>query len=765
MLTLRAVPYGARAGYHGAGVSMGCPDEDEIVAYAQGHVGKAARERIAAHVDACPICVGLVAEAARAAGTHVDGPHVATEHVDDAPGRGSVLGRYLVLDLLGQGGLGRVFSAYDPELDRKVAIKLLEPRASRGAADLRARLVREAQALAKVRHPDVVAVHDVGVVGDQVFVAMELVDGTTLREWLLAKPREWTEIRDVFVAAARGLAAVHDAGLVHRDVKPGNILVGRDGRVQIADFGLARALDREASEPDPRPTGARPSALADALTASGAVMGTPAYMAPEQHRGERVDARADQFGFCVALFEALHGTRPFEGSTSEQLFAAAACGSIVDAHAKGVPGWLRRVALRGLAAEPSDRYGSMHDVIAALEHDRRTRRKRAVAAAVALLSAGALVGLVVLPALAPATTTHEAVDALANEARAAAAKTRFVHPPIEAPTEPTAYTKVLELEALDGPEAELADARAAELRDEFATTLVGLGDRFWEADGGAPFAAEYYAAALVFDDDHPRAVARAGVSIGSLVALRERAASLSFGEPELVAVEPVLALATDDEVERTRRIEAVYARTPEPPAPLTAALEDLLGEPAVRAVSQGRARKQATTIARADAPPSATAGPLAATSPAATPRPDGSRPREVPTAAKAPSPSDPAGAAALARAGQRALAKGDLRAAAEAFHRALEADRKDVAALAGLAEVYFQRRAYETSATFLERALAIAPKNAELHLDLGDVYFKVLRYGDARSHYDEARALGHGGAARRLQRLDERLGAKPGATP
>jgi hypothetical protein len=487
-------------------------------------------------------------------------------------------------------------------------------------------------------------------------------------------------------------------------------------------------------------------------------MGTPAYMAPEQHRGERVDARADQFGFCVALFEALHGTRPFEGSTSEQLFAAASCGAIVDAQSKRVPSWLRRVALRGLAAEPSDRFGSMHDVIAALQHDRRTRRKRAVAAAVALLSVGALGGLVLLPALASGPAVHEAVDALANEARAAAAKTRFVHPPIEAPTEPTAYTKVLELEALDGEEAELADARAAQLREEFATTLVGLGDRFWEADGGAPFAAEYYAAALVFDDDHPRAVARASVSIGSLVALRERAATLSFGEPELVAVAPVLALATDDEAERARRIEAVYARTPEPPVPLTAALEQLLGEPATRAVSRGRARKTAPTIASADAPDSVTPA-----SAAATPRGDAVRPRgtEAPAPTRAPSPSDPAGAAAHASAGQRALAKGDLQAAAAAFHRALEADRKDVHALAGLAEVYFQRRAYETSAKFFERALAITPKNAELHLDLGDVYFKVLRYGDARSHYDEARALGHAGAARRLQRLDERLGATP----
>jgi len=758
---------------------MGCPDEDEIVAYAQGHVGPAARERIGAHVDACEICVGLVAEAARAAGTRVDGIGDAAPGLadgDDVPGRGSTLGRYLVLDLLGRGGLGRVFSAYDPELDRKVAIKLLEPHALRGAADLRTRLVREAQALAKVRHPNVVAVHDVGVVGDQVFVAMELVDGTTLREWLLAKERDWTEIRDVFVAVARGLAAVHAAGLVHRDVKPTNILIGRDpqgahgyGRVQVADLGLARALDRDAGAGE-RPLAASPrmAALDDSLTASGAVMGTPAYMAPEQHRGERVDARADQFGFCIALFEALHGTRPFAGSTSEQLFAAAASGAFVDVQARRVPGWLRRVALRGLAAEPSDRHGSMQDVVVALQHDRSTRRRRASVAALALVLGGAgLWGFVVAPALAPGPAARDAVDALAIEARAAAAKTHFVHPPPEAPTQPTAYTKVLELEALAGPSAALADARAAELRDEFATTLVTLGDRFWNVEGGTPFAAEYYAAALVFDDDHPHALARVGVSVAAMVALRERAAALSFGEPELVAVAPVLALASEDDGERMRQIEAVYARTPEPPVTVTAALEPLLGEPGRSAVSRGRARRSGPALASAPRPAAAVGDDRASVGApssiaAAAPRSDGPRsPVGGPAPTKPEGAADHASARAHASAGRSALGRGDLTEAAAAFHRALAADRKDVGALAGLAEVYFQRRAYETSAKFLERALALAPRDAELHLDLGDVYFKVLRYKDARSHYDEARSLGHTGAARRLQRLDERLGAAP----
>ncbi len=763
-MTARAMPCSYRAGYHGGLVATACPDEDDIVAYAQGHLGASVRERIAAHVDGCPTCVGLVAEAARAAATQTFGEPTTVPH-EPALGRGSALGRYLVLDLLGKGGLGHVFAAYDPELDRRVAIKLLESSAHGTAApaDLRARLVREAQALAKLRHPNVVAVHDVGIVGTQVFIAMELVDGTTLREWLLARARDWREIREVFVAVARGLAAVHDTGLVHRDIKPTNILIGHDGRVHIADFGLARALG---PEPEPQSSGLRPRepALDVALTASGVVLGTPAYMAPEQHRGARVDARADQFGFGVALFEALHGTRPFAGTTSAQILAAASSGTVVEVEPRRVPGWLRRVALRAIASEPDARFASMHELLAALQQDRRARRWRAAAGASGLVLGGAaLWALVIAPALAPGPDARAEVDALVHEARAAAAQTHFVHPPPDEPATPTAYTKVLELEALEGPAASFADAQAGELREELAGTLVHLGDRFWAIEGGVPIAAEYYAAALVFDDDQPQALARVGVSVAAMVALRERAASLSFAQPELVAVAPVLALAVGDERERAARIEAAYAREPEPPPAITDAIEDVLGEPARTAVARGRERRAAATtprlVARApvpDVPERADASPPITPPPVAPRASAGTR---APAPVEAAPAADSAGAKTHAAEGKRALQRGDLAEAEAAFHRALAADRSNVAALAGLAEVSFQQRAYESSAKLLERAVAIAPRNAELHLDLGDVYFKVLRFDDARSHYDRARTLGHDGATRRLARLDERMGA------
>src|SRR5215472_6444224 len=197
-----------------------------------------------------------------------------------APGRN--IGRYAVLSTLGEGGMGVVYAAYDPELDRKVAVKVLRERLG-DAAELGARLLREAQAMARLSHPNVVSVHDVGRFEDKVFVAMEFIDGRTLGDWVKEKPRSWREVLGVFRQAGKGLAAAHSAGLVHRDFKPGNVLVGKDDSVKVTDFGLAFTPN-------------------DRSTASGiAIAGTPAYMAPEQLRGETPDPRADQYSFCVAL--------------------------------------------------------------------------------------------------------------------------------------------------------------------------------------------------------------------------------------------------------------------------------------------------------------------------------------------------------------------------------------------------------------------------------------------------------------------------------
>jgi tetratricopeptide (TPR) repeat protein/predicted Ser/Thr protein kinase len=283
--------------------------------------------------------------------------------------RGAAVGRYVILDRIGAGGMGVVYAAYDPELDRRVALKLL--RTDRFAAPGHLRLLREAKALARLTHPNVVAVHDAGTFGDQVFVAMELVEGETLRQWLAEGTRSWREVLDRLLAAGRGLAAAHAAGLVHRDFKPENVLLGRDGRVRVVDFGLAKALADAAEEELPAPDSS--GVLASPLTEWGAVLGTPAYMAPEQIRGIAADARSDQFSFCVALYEALYGERPFEAPAGTK-----------------VPGWLRAVALRGLKADPEERYPGMDDLLRDLERDPAAVRRRWLLAAGALLAVGAV---------------------------------------------------------------------------------------------------------------------------------------------------------------------------------------------------------------------------------------------------------------------------------------------------------------------------------------------------------------------------------------
>jgi len=290
----------------------------------------------------------------------------------DALERGAAVGRYVILDRIGAGGMGVVYAAYDPELDRKVALKLLRPERFGSEPD-RLRLLREAQALARLTHPNVVAVHDAGTFGDQVFVAMELVEGKTLRQWLAEEPRSRREILGHFLAAGRGLAAAHAAGLVHRDFKPENVLIGRDGRARVVDFGLARAFgDAEGEE-------------------WGMVLGTPAYMAPEQLQGIATDVRSDQFGYCVSLYEALYRERPFAGKGPREIAETVLRGEIrAEPAGTKVPGWLRQVLLRGLKARPEDRYPSMDDLLRDLERDPEAVRRRWLAAAALVLATGAL---------------------------------------------------------------------------------------------------------------------------------------------------------------------------------------------------------------------------------------------------------------------------------------------------------------------------------------------------------------------------------------
>jgi len=334
-------------------------------------------------------------------------PGSATVTDPDAPrrhdllSRGTILDRYTVLEKLGAGGMGEVYAVYDAKLDRRVALKLLLG----GGDAYEARLVREAQAMARLSHPNVVAVFDTGRVDDRMFLAMEFVQGATLRSWQKAEPRRWSEVLRAYVEAGRGLAAAHAAGLVHRDFKADNVLVAEGGAVKVTDFGLARALGESSEHFEPpeipslggsNPTPMSTPALETPMTESGAILGTPGYMAPEQYTGEGADARSDQFAFCVALFDALYGYKPFTGRTTNEIAAATIRGKVREPpKGTSVPARVHRALVRGLSSDRAARYPSMNALLVDLTRDPARRRL------VALAAAGA-VGVVAVSAMGAA---------------------------------------------------------------------------------------------------------------------------------------------------------------------------------------------------------------------------------------------------------------------------------------------------------------------------------------------------------------------------
>jgi Tol biopolymer transport system component/predicted Ser/Thr protein kinase len=339
---------------------MGCPNAESIQALVAGAIDHDQRNVVTAHMDSCDVCRATVVSL------------IGDNRPRGLPPPGSKLGRYVIEHRIGSGAMGIVFAARDPDLDRAVAVKLLRDQLGSGP-EREARLVREAQALARVRHPNVVAVYDIGTWEDRVFVAMELVEGVTLRGWLAETARSSREILAKLVEAGRGLAAAHDAGVVHRDFKPDNVLVA-DARVAVTDFGLARlaAVDDIAH--------ANTSSIPVlAVTESGMLLGTPAYMAPEQMLAEPIGPAADQFAFCVAAYEALFGVRPFVGTKLDEVRRNIEAGAFAPpTRGHDVSRTVRAALARGLAARQDTRFPSMHDLLAQL-----TRRPRSHAWAVA----------------------------------------------------------------------------------------------------------------------------------------------------------------------------------------------------------------------------------------------------------------------------------------------------------------------------------------------------------------------------------------------
>ncbi len=266
---------------------------------------------------------------------------------DTGPTPGKRWGRYRIRAYLSAGGMGTVYEAYERALDRVVALKVPHLNTAVGADQS---LRREAQAMARVIHPGVVPIHSLGKLDGWTYYTMELVRGETFKQRFSVR-RPWHEIHHAFIEVAGALAAIHRAGLIHRDIKPSNLLLGIDGRARITDFGIALAttVDREVVE-----RGA----------AGSATSGTPGYMAPEQFDGVVGDGRTDQFGFGVALFEALHGESPFEGALAPERLRSIAAGP--RATIRPVPRALDDVARRALAADPARRYTDMTALIADL---------------------------------------------------------------------------------------------------------------------------------------------------------------------------------------------------------------------------------------------------------------------------------------------------------------------------------------------------------------------------------------------------------------
>ena len=295
------------------------------------------------------------------------------------------VGRFTVLNQVGKGGMGIVYAAYDEELDRKVAIKVLRRRQSPDPVD-QARFQREAQAMARISHPNVATIHEVGFANGDLFLAMEFIRGQSLAKWAKGE-RSWREVVEVYVQAGEGLAAAHRAGVIHRDLKPQNIMIAKDGTVKVLDFGLARAIEDdtlESQDDEVRESGPG-SILGEPFTHTGAMLGTPAYMAPEQVRRAAVDARTDQFSFCVAMYEALYGQRPYAAGNVNERMVSIFDGAIAPApQGSTVPAEIRNVLVRGLAWNPANRWPSMDALLGALRARIVPARRRRLLSGVAL---------------------------------------------------------------------------------------------------------------------------------------------------------------------------------------------------------------------------------------------------------------------------------------------------------------------------------------------------------------------------------------------
>jgi tetratricopeptide (TPR) repeat protein len=675
---------------------------------------------------------------------------------------------YRLLQWLGEGGMGVVYEALHVGIDRHVALKVIRADAVGDPDSVRV-FREEARAVGRVGSEHVVEVFDAGELPDgRVWYVMELLPRRSLAHELESTPMAIERLIAVLRQICKGLGAVHAAGIVHRDVKPENVLLGkRGGRsdfAKLVDFGVAVMLSEAEVEHG---------------------VGTPFYMAPELCARTSFGTHVDMYSLGCVAYELLVGAPPFVadviaevkkmhiGETPKPL------GSLVD-----VPPALERVIMRCLEKAPDDRYTDMNDLEAAIceaqleagvrtawdhlplpevEDPARRARLSALAQAPARPSsrwrwgvAALVMGLLAVPAYLlrpdpPAVGEVESVvHRLVTEARHAASRALYVYPPEDQPDHPTAYTKVLALDAVSGEDAESAAEAAEELRDDFSRTLVRLGDRYWGSPGGRPFAMDYYAQALVFDPGSSHARERAGLVQGELALLRGRAASLDFSPAELHAAAPLIALAQEDEGERRQQLAAV-ARRQKKGSRASADLEKVLRaegvDPREAEPTQELSTEEVSGASTEEPTHEDSSGDATATTPDEPPSP-------VPEAAE----PDPVRARQLVEEAQRAVGARRNDDARKLFHRALEHDSRNADALIGLADMHFNAGSYQRALQMARKAVAVAPRNAGYRIKLGDAYFKLYRYEQAREQYQRAESLGHRDAPARLALINRRVG-------
>ncbi len=708
-----------------------------------------------------------------------------------AMGTGSIIPGtpYKLVRWLGDGGMGAVFEAEHVDIERRVAVKIMHAQRQRLQWVVKG-FRNEARASARIGAPNIVEIYDFKELDDgRLLIAMEFLDGPTLREELERAPPSWPRLMAIGRQICKGLAAAHGAGIIHRDIKPENIiLVERDGRpdfVKLLDFGVAYFMKEEVS---------------------ARVGGTAHYMAPESTRGA-TDTRADIYAVGCLLHELAIGHPPFDGDTTSGIMLKQReqepTAPSAAAPERGIPASFDRLVLRCLAKEPDERFETMDALEAALcelqlergwvtawddlpppaiEQDRRarleaglralndrSRRPRWPRLLLAGLAGAAVVTGVLLawPKPPDPAVQDAALERHTRAARRAAGQFYFVYPPRDAPEGSTAYREVLALEALGETPAA---ARAAELRQEFADTLARLGDRYWDFPGARPFAYEYYAASLVFAPNE-RVSNRAGLTPIALERLRAKAARGQFSDHELLATAPLVALAEAEPRDRVAGLEAL--RSDEAiPATVAASIDRVLDHDdlAPLRLARGRRGERGRARARSSASPAAAAttgdplpvGTTTATGGIGEPREDGRT--EAPDHGEGDLPvlprsrREPAVARDLVQQAEAALTRGDRSGAEVLFNRALAADRRNLDALDGLANIAFQGSRYAQSVRLLERAIKLGSRSSRRWISLGDAYFKTLRYPDARKAYARAQALGNREAAGRLAKVDKKLG-------